>query len=123
MDLGRKIESLTLGSSFEKKDGPKVSYPGFTLSDKVAETYCEDNDCKMGDEITATVRMKVTSHRADEYGKSVGFDVLSMDDVKPAGDGDKDKEDDAAEERLIGVKLPKGKKESFDTSAKSFMQD
>lgn len=61
---------------------PKITYPGFTLNDETAEKFVEDYPMKLGAEFSATVRLKVTSLRQDQYGNSIGFDVFSMDGIK-----------------------------------------
>lgn len=121
MDLGRKLPSEPGVSA---KPESKISYPGFNLNDDVAKEYCEKYSCELGEEITATVKLRVSSLRKDEYGHSVGFDVLSMD-VKggekksDAGEGETPKPDatednsadeDAEEEKVLGYKRPKANK-------------
>lgn len=111
----------------EKK--PKITYPGFSLSDKIAEQFTEENSPKLGDEFAATVRVKVTSLTADEYGSRVGFDVLEMDDITEEGeetDEDRKKAADAeaeesgeTEEKVLGYKRKVSAKEAPDISAES----
>ena len=121
----------------EKK--PKVTYPGFSLSDKLAEQFEADHEPKLGDEYAATVRMKVVSLTADEYGSRVQFDLLELDDIaeeqeegkedfdKSSGSGSGESEDDTsgndeAETKVLGYKRKKTEKETPDISAKS-LQD
>ena len=104
MDLGTKRESTENMPSPVTPDMPKISYPSFNLNDKVAESFHKEcPDCKLGEELTATVKLKVTSYRADNYGKSVGFDVLSLDDMNKASED----EADAGEEKVLGYKRSK----------------
>lgn len=95
MDLGntpKMSEPATLAASPEK---PKVSYPGFNLNDDVATQFLKDNpDIKLGDECAATVKLKVTSLRQDQYGKSIGFDVHELDDVTEETAEDEQAEDE-----------------------------
>lgn len=120
MDLGKENKSLPEPSA--SPDAPKVTYPGFTLNDEVAEAFKNECDCELGDEITATVRLKVTRQSADEYGKSVGFDVLSLDNIQyPEEDSDEEKpaaKEDGSEEKMLGYKRPAAKKEVPPISAK-----
>lgn len=99
---------------------PKVSYPSLNLSNKVADSFLKECDADLGDEITATVCLKITSLRKDEYGNSVGFDVLSLEDISGTDDDDKGDEKPDAEEETLGYKRPKqSAKESPDISADS----
>jgi hypothetical protein len=128
MNLGKQNKNLNPETSPASPDAPKITYPGFNLSDEVAEAFLKECDCKLGDEITATVRLKVTRQSADEYGKSVGFDVMSLDNIKypeeGSGDekpksGEKDEEvsEDESEEKALGYKRPTAKKETPSLSA------
>lgn len=130
MDLGTKMKSPgALPATPVGETEPKVTYPGFSLNDKVAEEFSKEYDCEVGDELTATVRLRVSGIRKDEYGNSKSFELLSMDNIAevPAdgkadeGDGKGNEEDspEAAEEKVIGMKLPKKKTEAPDTSAAS----
>ena len=92
---------------------PKISYPSFSIPDAHADEFQQEYPCKLGDVLTCTIKIKVTSQRADEYGKSLGFDVLSIDDAEPAGE-ETGSEDDAneegdepnEEEQALGYKRP-----------------
>ena len=125
MDLGEKISSESIGgpvpaspSTDKAKD---IRYPRLSLDGKTAKEFISEHDLDLGDYVTATVRLCVTSLRKDEYGHSIGFDVESMDDIK-AEEGDEgaeseDKPDD--EEKILGYKrTPSAKKETPDLSAK-----
>ena len=88
MDLGTKNKSLGEPVSSES---PKVTYPGFSLRDENVEKVKGDHDCKVGDEYSATVKLKVTGLRDDQYGKSIDFDVVDMDEFSPtAASGESD---------------------------------
>lgn len=128
MDLGRKMKApgSEPASPVSAKE-PKVTYPGFSLNDEIADSFLKEYDCDLGDEITATVKLKVTSLRKDEYGNSVGFDVLSLDDVQDSGKTDEDEngkkksdDDEASDEetKTLGYKRPTVKKETPSVSAK-----
>ena len=106
MDLGTKKESSESGALVPAApDMPKISYPSFTLNDKVAEDFHKEcPDCKLGEELTATVKLKVTSYRVDRYGKSVGFDVVSLDDISETPSGESE---DDSEEKILGYKRKK----------------
>lgn len=115
---------------------PKITYPGLSLSDKVAEEFDKEHEPKLGDEFAATVRLKVVSLTADEYGQRVSFDVMELDDVteegeetdedrkkaaEGSGSGSGESEDDE-ETKVLGFKRKKTVKEAPDISAKS-LQD
>jgi hypothetical protein len=132
MDLGKKfsIDSLATPASSDSPES-KVSYPGFSLSDDVAEQFLKDSEAKVGDEFAATVRIKVTGLSDDQIGKNVRFDVLELDDVTEesddegsgsgSGSGESAPESDD-EEAVLGYKRKKTEKETPDISAKS-LQD
>ena len=111
----------------EKK--PKITYPGFSLSDSSAEAFVKECEPELGDEFAATVRLKVTSLTADEYGNRVQFDVMDLDDISEETeekDEDKSKEtapdseeSDDTEEKVLGYKRKTSKKPAPDISAKS----
>jgi hypothetical protein len=127
MDLGKKSPSPEVAPSLVS-DTKKISYPGVTLNDEVAEAFLKDHPCDLGDELTATVKLRVSSLRKDEYGHSVGFDVVALDDVKASGgekedaegetedDGDESEPDD--QEKILGYKRKPSKKEAPGISAK-----
>lgn len=127
MDLGSKPKNLDSVSPASPEQ-PKVRYPSFTLNDEVAAAFMEAYpDCKVGEELTATVKLVLSSQRQDEYGKSVGFDVQSMDDIVkgkaaevPDGekpDGEEAEEEEDSDEKVLGFKLPKKSNPVPDTSA------
>jgi hypothetical protein len=140
MDLGRKMKSPgAIPASPVDSGEPKITYPGLSLSDKVAEEFAKEHEPKLGDEFAATVRLRVTSLTADEYGQRVSFDVLELDDVteegeetdedrkkasesSDSGSGSGESEDDASETKVLGYKRKKTEKETPDLSAKS-LQD
>ena len=140
MDLGKKfsIDSLATPTS---GDEPKTSYPGFSLSDEVADQFLKDSGAKVGDEFAATVRLKVTGLRDDQIGKNVRFDVIELDDVteeeeedtssgsgsgeaggegSSSGSGEAEEPDE--ETKALGYKRKKTEKETPDISAKT-LQD
>ena len=115
MDLGTKQKNLGEPVSAAT---PKISYPSFTLNDEAAEKLVEACDCAVGDEITATVTLKVTYLRKDTYGNSLGLDVRKLNDPVVAtneGDGsdetgeptEEDKSE--AETDMLGYKRPASK--------------
>jgi hypothetical protein len=126
MDLGRKSPEApgTLASPSSVKE-PKVSYPGFSLSDKVADEFNKAHKPALGDEYTATIRLKVTSLSADEYSNRVQFDAVDLDDIADAGAEEKKKSDDdeaeKSDEKVLGFsfKRKKSEKEAPDISAKT----
>ena len=127
MDLGKKfsIDSLATPPS---GDEPKTSYPGFSLSDEVADQFLKDSGAKVGDEFAATVRLKVTGLSDDQIGKNVRFDVIELDDiaeeseeVKLEGETDeysgKTEESGPEEEKVLGYKRKSLKKEAHPVKA------
>ena len=130
MDLGKKfsIDSLATPTS---GDEPKTSYPGFSLSDEVADQFLKDSEAKVGDEFAATVRLKVTGLSDDQIGKNVRFDVIELDDVteegeekedEGSGSGSGEAEEPDEETKALGYKRKKTEKETPDISAKT-LQD
>ena len=127
MDLGKKfsIDSLATPTS---GDEPKTSYPGFSLSDEVADQFLKDSGAKVGDEFAATVRLKVTGLSDDQIGKNVRFDVIELDDVTEEGEdtssgsGSGEAEEPDEETKTLGYKRKKTEKETPDISAKT-LQD
>ena len=119
--------SLAMSQPSENKE-PKVSYPGFSLSDKAADEFTKECEPKIGEEFAGTVRLRVTSLTDDEYGNRVQFDVVELDDLanekgedeKPDEDGKEDEEEsDETETKALGYKRKKTVKEAPDMSAKS----
>lgn len=130
MDLGTKAKDSGPGQS-ASPEIPKTSYPSFSLNDDIAKSFLAENPATLGDTITATVTMKVTSLTQDQYGSRVGFDVTNIDNVSSgAGDEDEDEipgalpgdkpatpkaedalneetPEDAAEQKVLGYKRPK----------------
>lgn len=123
MYLGRKQpDSGPLSAAPVADSKPKITYPGFSLSDKVATQFTDEHEPKLGDEFAATVRLCVTSLTADEYGNRVQFDIKELDDVTPeseetdedvakASEGE-DNEADDLEEKTLGYKRKKSEKEA-----------
>lgn len=85
-------------------DSKGPSYPSLTLRDENVEKVKGDQQCELGEEYTANVRLRVKGLSSDEYGKRLEFDMLTMDDFAPA-DGQEyqseeatDQGDDSADE-------------------------
>ena len=103
---------------------PKVTYPGFCLSDTSAKEFEDDHDPKLGDYFTATVRLCVNSLTADEYGTRIQFDVEKLDDIAPGEEEgesgeDEGEEPDETETKALGYKREASKKEAPDLSSKT----
>jgi hypothetical protein len=90
MNLGTK-DSNGLGpiaTKSQTKDKPKVRYPGLSLSgDKVTE-FLKECECTLGDTVTATIKLKVTSMSV-EYENRLSFDALDLSDISKKGRGPK----------------------------------
>jgi hypothetical protein len=78
-NLGYKSESMNVPS----KPGKKMSYPHLCIRDKSLEAAFGKEMPQVGEEIEATVKLRVTGIRNDEYGKSVDFDVVSGEFGEP----------------------------------------
>jgi hypothetical protein len=78
-DLGYKSEPMAVPSKPEKK----MSYPHLCIRDKSLEAAFGKELPKVGDEMEATLMLRVTGMRNDEYGKSVDFDVVSGEFGEP----------------------------------------
>lgn len=136
MNLGQKGKDLSGPVSISDSKN-KVSYPSFTLRDDVAKDFLASYDCKIGDELTATIKLKVSGLRQDQFGSSVEFEALDLDNItkkgkkvegKDAAADDESKTpapantvDEDAEEKILGYKRPAKNpvKETPDTSAES----
>lgn len=59
-------------------------YPSLSLKDENIKAVKGDKQCELGEEYTATVRLRVKALSDDTYGSRLEFDVLSMDDFAPA---------------------------------------
>jgi len=104
IDLGYKSEPL---GKPVKEEGPKINYPSFDLRDENADKIKEEtgHDCQVDDVYVAEVRLRVSGVRSDELGKSVTFDVLSMDEIEPEGGASED--EPPAEDKTKGSKSSK----------------
>lgn len=133
MELGKKHESLgSLATPASPgSEGPKTTYPGFSIEDEHATKFLEDTEAKVGDEFAATVRIKVTGLTDDTYGKNVRFDVVELDDIaeegeekedEGSGSGSGEAEEPDEETKTLGYKRKKTEKETPDISAKT-LQD
>ncbi len=97
-----------------KQSEPKLQYPAFTLRDEQV-TKVKGEQRSLGEEYTATVRLKVSGMQDDEFGKRLTFDLVSMDGFAPAeGAPDAAEEtpeeapdDEPSEEEAFGYKVPK----------------
>jgi hypothetical protein len=112
MNLGQKRPSGEIAVP-QKSTEPKETFPGFNLNDKIADEFLKEYDCDLGDKITATVKLRVSSLRKDEYGNSIGFEVLTLDDIEVVGEEEENEKD--SDEKVLGYK-PKEKPEAPDTT-------
>lgn len=78
-DLGYKSEPMAVPSKLKKK----MSYPNLCIRDKSLEAAFGKELPKVGDQMEATLMLRVTGMRNDEYGKSVDFDVVSGEFGEP----------------------------------------
>lgn len=78
-DLGYKSEPMPVTSKPEKK----MSYPNLCIRDKSLEAAFGKEMPQVGEELEATLMLRVTGIRNDQYGKSVDFDVVSGEFGEP----------------------------------------
>ena len=71
------------------------------MRDEAAEKLLKEYPCDVGEEIAATVRLKVIGRREDEYEKSVSFEVIEIEDMTEESEG-KDDEGETPEEVAEG---------------------
>jgi hypothetical protein len=127
MNLGKE-EKISLGVPpqslpDEGDKEPKIVYPDFCVRDEAATKLLDEYECTLGEEIAATVRLRVSKLQSDEYGKCVGFEVIEIDDMAPEteekeGEEAPEEEGDAEEEKALGYKRRKVVKEAPSVSAK-----
>ena len=138
MELGQKSSENGLPSTAgEEKD--KVSFPSYSLrGDKMEEFLKECPEAKeVGYELTARVKLKVSGYRDDQYGKDLTLEVQSMDDFKDEDEDEGTGDEEASEspdeeqaegnepdeeEKILGYKRPKVKKESYGGGAKELQE-
>jgi len=118
MDLGTKVKETDAVSVPEPPSGTR--YPGFTLSDDVVDQLTDECPCEVGDTLTATVKLKVTGMTDQEYGKSLSFDVLSMEVDGEPEKAESDEADGAEDEES---EKPSGKKPRNPAVAKLVEKD
>lgn len=121
MELGQKSSESGLSPATRGEEKDKVSFPSFSLrDDKMEEFLKECPDAKeVGYELTATVKLKVSGYRDDQFGKDLSLEVQSMDDLKDTDEGSAAEEasetpaEEAAEggkaddeEKMLGYKRP-----------------
>jgi hypothetical protein len=89
-NLGEK--QSTEPTEVDIKKSPKISYPSLTIRDKSLEAAFGKELPQVGEELEATLTLKVCGVSSDEYGKMVTFDVTSGDFSDPEmADGKKEK--------------------------------
>jgi hypothetical protein len=108
MKLGTKLEEPKTAAPVQAGHVKDVSYPGFCLNDKLVEQFMEEHKVKMGDELTATVRLKVVGMSDETYGKSLRFDVLELSDTKDKPFEDKDSDEQYVELQNEAEKRDRG---------------
>lgn len=87
MNLGTRVDPHVVESApsnIGRWDG-KVNYPSVAFHDKACEKFCAKpkHDFDIKDEFTATVKFRVTGLVNNQYGRSITFDVLSINNVRP----------------------------------------
>jgi hypothetical protein len=127
MNLGKETKppetaGVPLASPTDSKE-PKISYPDFTVRDDAAKELLKEWPCELGQEYAATVLVRVSALRADEYGQSVSFEVKELEDMTEESEEKQaeDKPDD--EEKMLGYRRKKTEKEAPAMSAKDLVED
>jgi hypothetical protein len=62
-----------------------TSYPSLSFSDSIAKAFLKKYKPEVGDELTATVKLRVSGINVSSYGHSVSFDVEAINNVKDSG--------------------------------------
>lgn len=99
-DLGQKQDSPSAAS--ESPSGKEKSYPSLTLRDDQVDKVKGEHSCEIDEEYDAFIRIRVKGLTSDEYGKSITFDVLQMDEFTPAeggGEAEEEVEEEAPAEK------------------------
>lgn len=84
-----EIESATTAAAKEQR------YPDLTIRDENVAKVKDGQECELGEEYIAVVRLRVKGMSEDEYGSRLEFDVLSIDDFEPTEGGDDEETDDS----------------------------
>lgn len=98
MDLGTEPKDNMPPMAGAQSEAPKTVYPSFSVRDAKVEELCKECEVGKDDEGTATIRWRVSGHRDDEYGKSIDFQVLELNDIAKAG-GEKGEEEESEDEK------------------------
>ena len=95
-DLGAKhsYESMPVEA---KKD--TVRYPELCIRDKSLEAAFGKQLPEVGEEMEATLKLRVKGIRNDEYGKSVDFHVVAGEFGEPEEGGEPEGEDEGEYEK------------------------
>ena len=111
MKLGQKPETGSELKATAQVEAPKEYFPGFSLNDKLVDEFLNEHDAKIGEEFTATVRLKTTRLSMESYGKSIGFDMLELNDISEKKFEDKSGEEQFAQLRGEAEAMDGGKRE------------
>jgi hypothetical protein len=114
MDLG--TESKDGADAIETPETPTIP-SSLSLNGEQAANFLGAYECKPGDEVTATVKLKVKGLSDDTLGKNVSFDVVSVEDVQKGG-----APAEGSEEDVLGYKRPVVEKETPSLSAKDLQE-
>jgi hypothetical protein len=94
-DLGESYEKTVPMPEPSTDNSKKKTYPKLCLRDKTLAAVFGKDLPKVGTEIEGEIMLKVTGIRDDEYGKSVDFDVVSME--LEGAESEEDSEEDGQE--------------------------
>jgi len=94
-DLGESYEGEPVMLEPASSSSKKKTYPKLCLRDKTLAAVFGKEMPKVGTEIEGEIMLKVTGIRDDEYGKSVDFDVVSME--LEGAESEEDSEEDGQE--------------------------
>lgn len=103
-DLG--MENKLLAESVEES-APETTYPSLDLRDENVDKVKGDHECTVGDEYTATVRLRVKAISNDDMGQRLSFDVLELNDFEPEEGGEYEEEETEEETEEEPKKTPR----------------
>ena len=121
-NLGEKEPSGEM--AMPTKKAAKINYPSLTIRDKSLEAAFGEELPQVGEELEATLTLKVCGVSSDEYGKRVTFDVISGDFSDPEmTDGKKEKPEPGEKvggKEGMGESVKMGKMGGMDTESPDY---
>lgn len=96
MNLGYKDEMpQAVAGPTKSKEKPKTVYPSTSFRSKLFDRFMKSHpNMQMGDEATATVRLRCSGMANREYDKSIDFEILELNNMRhESGDANKELDD------------------------------